>query len=183
MVGTLQLATAVGQGSTFWVELPLAQAPLERAERHSALSPSGEVRPRHEGPALTVVCIEDNLSNLELVEQVLGRRPGVQLITAMRPQLGLDLAGQHHPDLILLDLHLPDLPGTEVLRRLRADPGTADIPVVILTADARPGLAARLRDQGARALLTKPLNVAELLGLLDAIADETRARSVPTTGA
>jgi len=119
-----------------------------------------------------VPCIEDNLSNLQLVEQVLGRRPAVTLITAIRPQLGLDLAAQHHPDLVLLDLHLPDLPGTEVLRRLQTDPHTADIPVVILTADARPGLQTRLLDQGARSLLTKPLNVTELLQLLDTIADQ-----------
>jgi CheY-like chemotaxis protein len=63
--------------------------------------------------ALTVLYVEDNLSNLQLVEQVLSRRPGVTLISAMRPQLGLDLAARHHPDpdLVLLDLHLPDRPG------------------------------------------------------------------------
>jgi CheY-like chemotaxis protein len=129
---------------------------------------------------VTVLCIEDNLSNLQLIERVLGRRPGVKLISAMRPQLGLDLAIQHQPDLVLLDLQLPDMPGTEVLRRLRADPATASIPVVILTADARPGLRTRLLDQGARAMLTKPLNVKELLGLLDAISDEaTQAGRAP----
>jgi CheY-like chemotaxis protein len=90
----------------------------------------------------------------------------------MRPQLGLDLAGEYRPDLVLLDLHLPDMPGTEVLRRLRADPRTSSVPVVILTADARPGLVTRLLDQGARAFLTKPLNVRELLRLLDDIAEE-----------
>ncbi len=172
MGGTLQVTTTLGQGSTFWVELPLAQAPLEHAQRHHPQPPAEQDRPHQQGPALTVLCIEDNLSNLQLVEQVLGRRPAVTLITAMRPQLGLDLAAQHHPDLVLLDLHLPDLPGTEVLRRLQTDPHTADIPVVILTADARPGLQTRLLDQGARSLLTKPLNVTELLQLLDTIADQ-----------
>jgi CheY-like chemotaxis protein len=129
-----------------------------------------------------VLCIEDNLSNLELVERVLSRRPGVRLISAMRPQLGLDLAGEHRPDLVLLDLHLPDMPGGEVLRRLRTCPKTADLPVAILSADARPALTSRLLDQGARALLTKPLDVKELLALLDAIAAEHRPNRLGATG-
>jgi CheY-like chemotaxis protein len=96
----------------------------------------------------------------------------VRLISAMRPQLGLDLAGEHDPDLVLLDLHLPDIPGETVLHRLQANPKTAGIPVVILSADARPGLIQRLLEQGARAFLTKPLDVKELLELLDALAAE-----------
>jgi CheY-like chemotaxis protein len=118
-----------------------------------------------------VLYIEDNLSNLQLVEKVLSRR-GVTLISAMRPMLGLDLAREHHPDLLLLDLHLPDMPGQEVLRHLRTDPRTAGIPVVVLSADARPSLISQLLDQGARAFLTKPLDVKELLELLDTVAAE-----------
>jgi CheY-like chemotaxis protein len=129
---------------------------------------------------LTVLYIEDNLSNLQLVDRVVSRRGDVTLISAMRPMLGLDLAREHHPDLVLLDLHLPDIPGEEVLQRLRAEPRTADIPVVVLSADARPGLIKRLLAAGARNLLTKPLDVAELLGLLDEVADERqRSRSAP----
>ncbi len=130
---------------------------------------------------MTVLCIEDNLSNLQLVERVLSRRPQVRLIPAMRPQLGLDLAHEHRPDLVLLDLHLPDMPGPEVLSRLRACPETIEVPVVILTADARPGLVARLRDQGARAVLAKPLDVKELLALVDAIAEEREQAGRPST--
>ncbi|HYY79190.1 MAG TPA: response regulator, partial [Actinomycetes bacterium] len=128
---------------------------------------------------MTVLCIEDNLSNLQLLEQLLSHRPGVTLISAMRPQLGLDLASEHHPDLVLLDLHLPDLPGEEVLHRLRANPTTAQIPVVILTADARSGLVKRLLDQGARDLLTKPLDLQQLLRLLDTIAEERARATAP----
>jgi CheY-like chemotaxis protein len=75
--------------------------------------------------------------------------------------------------LVLLDPHLPDMAGEEVLRRLQANPKTAEVPVV-LSADARPGLIQRLLDQGVRAFLTKPLEVAELLTLLDTIAAEPR---------
>jgi signal transduction histidine kinase/CheY-like chemotaxis protein len=172
MGGTLQVESAVDQGSTFWVELPLTEGPVQRAERQEQVEAAPQAEPDRAGPALTVLYIEDNLSNLQLVERVLSRRQGVKLISAMRPQLGLDLAGEHHPDLVLLDLHLPDMPGQEVLRRLRSNPKLADIPVVVLSADARPSLIRQLLQQGARAFLTKPLDVRELLGLLDTFAEQ-----------
>jgi CheY-like chemotaxis protein len=95
----------------------------------------------------------------------------------MRPQLGLELAAEHDPDLILLDLHLPDMPGQEVLRRLRAEPRTAQVPVVVLSADARPTLIKELLAQGVRAFITKPLDVKELLELLDTIAAQQRVNA------
>ena len=173
MGGTLEVATVLGEGSTFWVELPVAEGPVQRAERQQELEQPAEAEPAPEPEApLTVLYIEDNLSNLQLVERVLSRRPGVRLISAMRPQLGLELAAEHDPDLILLDLHLPDMPGQEVLRRLQAEPRTANVPVVVLSADARPTLIKELLSQGIRAFLTKPLDVKELLELLNTIATE-----------
>jgi PAS domain S-box-containing protein len=169
MGGTLELASTPAQGSSFWVELPRAQGPDE-GEQQVVAPVQGQ--PEQAGSAMTVLCIEDNLSNLQLIDQVVSRRPEVKLISATRPQLGLELANEHQPDLVLLDLHLPDMPGTEVLHRLRTNPRTADVPVVILTADARPGLVTKLLSQGARDFLAKPLDVDELLGLLDAIAVE-----------
>ena len=151
------------------MELPVAEGQVERAERKQELDVPAAPEP--ESP-LTVLYIEDNLSNLQLVERVLSRRPGVRLISAMRPQLGLELAAEHDPDLILLDLHLPDMPGQEVLRRLQAEPRTAQVPVVILSADARPNLIKELLAQGVKAFMTKPLDVKELLGLLNTVATE-----------
>ena len=171
MGGTLEVSSTAGQGSCFWVELPQAEGPVQRAERQQELEAPAEAEPEPESP-LTVLYIEDNLSNLQLVERVLSRRPGVRLISAMRPQLGLELAAEHDPDLILLDLHLPDMPGQEVLRRLQAEPRTAKIPVVILSADARPSLIKELLSQGVKAFMTKPLDVKELLELLNTIATE-----------
>jgi CheY-like chemotaxis protein len=180
MGGTLGVASTAGHGSSFWVELPLTESPVQGAERLDPLPPP---EPPDAGtPPLTVLYIEDNLSNLQLVEHLLARRPGVSLISAMRPQLGLDLAAQHHPGLVLLDLDLPDLPGEQVLRRLRAEPTTADVPVVILSADARPALVGRLLAEGARAFLTKPLDVKQLLGLLDTIASEREQPSPSLDG-
>jgi CheY-like chemotaxis protein/anti-sigma regulatory factor (Ser/Thr protein kinase) len=171
MGGTLEVSSTAGQGSTFWVELPQAEGPVQRAERQQELEQPAEAEPEPEA-ALTVLYIEDNLSNLQLVERVLSRRPGVRLISAMRPQLGLELAAEHDPDLIRLDLHLPDMPGQEVFRRLQAEPRTANVPVVVLSADARPTLIKELLSQGIRAFLTKPLDVKELLELLNTIATE-----------
>jgi signal transduction histidine kinase/ActR/RegA family two-component response regulator len=176
MGGTLELTTAVDQGSAFWVELPLTDSPVGRVAPHEGGLALAQEQSEAAWPALTVLYIEDNVSNLQLVEQVLSRRSSVTLISAMRPQLGLDLAAQHHLDLVLLDLHLPDMPGEEVLRRLRSSSNTAEVPVVILSADARPSQIERLLKQGARAFLTKPLDVKELLTLLDTISAE-RERS------
>jgi signal transduction histidine kinase/ActR/RegA family two-component response regulator len=176
MGGALELATDP-QGSTFWVELPLVEAPASAGAGQAAVRLPEQERSEQSGPDLTVLYIEDNVSNLQLVERVMQRR-GIALISAMRPQLGLDLASEHRPDLILLDLHLPDMPGQEVFRRLQANAKTADIPVVVLSADARPTLITRMLDEGVRAFLTKPLDVKQLLELIDTIADE-RAQIAP----
>jgi signal transduction histidine kinase/CheY-like chemotaxis protein len=178
MGGTLELASVPQQGSSFWVELPLAEAP-ELGAGEVAGSVPEQVKVEPTGPALTVLYIEDNVSNLQLVERVMQRR-GIALISAMRPQLGLDLASEHRPDLVLLDLHLPDMPGQEVLRRLQANPKTADIPVVVLSADARPSLITEMLQRGVRAFLTKPLDVRELLELVDTVAEERERGTSPT---
>jgi CheY-like chemotaxis protein len=164
MGGTLDVTSQVGVGSTFAVEFPLTAAPAD-ALKLPAASPTVQAE-RGEG-RMVVLYIEDNVSNLRLVEQVLGRRPQTTLLSAMQGQLGLDLAREHRPDLILLDLHLPDVPGDEVLRRLREEPQTRGIPVVILSADATPGQVERLLAAGAQAYLTKPLDVRQLLALVD----------------
>ncbi len=114
-----------------------------------------------------VLYVEDNLSNLQLVERILERVVGTRLLTAMQGGLGLELAREHRPDLILLDLHLPDIEGAEVLRKLREDPRTRDIRTVILTADADPAQARVLTDSGADAVLTKPIDVDELLRIVE----------------
>jgi CheY-like chemotaxis protein len=110
--------------------------------------------------------IEDNISNLHLLEHLLAEHSRFELLSAMQGRIGLDLAREHHPDLILLDLHLPDLSGREVLAQLQASPATARIPVVIMSADATPAQIQRLRDGGAADYLTKPLDLALFLDVL-----------------
>jgi CheY-like chemotaxis protein len=114
-----------------------------------------------------VLYIEDNLANLRLMQEILAPYPGVRLLEAMHGKLGLDLAHTHTPDWILLDVHLPDMSGEEVLHNLRRDPQTKGIPVTVLSADATPGQINRLKTAGARDYLTKPLDVRQMITLLE----------------
>jgi len=148
------------------VELPVVEGPVERYER---LGPPAEV------PAVIssdterrkVLYIEDNVANLRLVQRVMERRGDIEIIPAMQGRLGLELAREHHPMLILLDLHLPDIAGDLLLQQLCEDPATASIPVVVVSADATAGQAQRLRSAGASDYLSKPFDVNELLRVVD----------------
>jgi PAS domain S-box-containing protein len=164
MKGSIGADSILGEGTAFWVELAGADSPLERitaAKRIVSESTNGSNAKKR-----TILYIEDNLSNLNLIEQVLAEQPQIQLITAMQGKLGIELARRHSPDLILLDLHLPDLPGWEVLSRLQRDPATRDIPVVIISADATSRQLKRLMAAGARAYLTKPLDMPEFFRVI-----------------
>lgn len=172
MGGTIEVVTERGVGSTFTVVLRRRRAP--RAATPAA--PEAEPEVAHVGGRQVVLYIEDNPANVRLVERIVARRPGVELFTAGSGRLGLELAHAHHPALILLDLHLPDTHGSEVLRRLRDDADTRSIPVVVVTADAAKSVRHRMLAAGARAYLTKPFDVQTLLEVLDAaLADRTGA--------
>jgi CheY-like chemotaxis protein/anti-sigma regulatory factor (Ser/Thr protein kinase) len=168
MGGSLEVSTELGHGSAFTVELARAEA-VALTEALEGDTPSVPVGDRADGRTATVLYVEDNAANLILVQRVITRRPGLQLISAMEGAAGVDLALAEAPDMVLLDLHLPDIPGREVLRRLRADVRTRDTPVVVLSADATPGQVQRLLAAGANAYLTKPLDVREFLRTIDAV--------------
>jgi DNA-binding response OmpR family regulator len=113
--------------------------------------------------------VEDNLTTLDLLERVLSRRPGTEILAAMQGGLGADLAREHRPDLILLDLQLPDMPGNAVLDRLEEDAASAGIPVAVVGSDAPAQQVRRLLDRGVIGFLAKPIDVRGLLSLVDAV--------------
>jgi len=161
MGGTIDVGTQ--PGTTFAIDLPAAEPPAQASGlTRSAGAP--DTLGGERGARQRILYIEDNLSNLTLVTRILARYPEIELIPAMQGTLGLDLAREHRPDLIVLDLHLPDIPGTEVLKRLKADLPTSAIPVIVLTADANKRQEDRVRRLGAVDYITKPLDVVLLLG-------------------
>ena len=180
MGGTVSVKSAPGEGAAFSVTLP---ARPETVDDHPhAFAPPVDVEPppatgtSSVGTA-TLLYIEDNAPNVRVVEHLLRLRPEWRMIHTALGGLGVEFARAHHPDLVLLDLHLPDLSGREVLRALKRRDDTKDIPVVILSADASPGLARKLEAAGAQSFLTKPLDFDVVLALLDRVP---RGRPVAT---
>jgi signal transduction histidine kinase/CheY-like chemotaxis protein len=171
MDGHLDVESVPGEGSTFTIELPLVESPLALLDAY----PLGSVEDHTplDGQH-TILYIEDNLSNLKLIERLFERRPQVRLLSTMQATQGIELARQHLPALILLDLHLPDMGGEEALRRLRADPLTKQIPVIVVSADATSSNTRRLLQAGAFDYLTKPLDMARFLDVIDMALHQTR---------
>lgn len=119
-----------------------------------------------------VLYVEDDPVNFTLVERILELRPGLKLLHARCGEVGVELARIHRPKLILLDLNLPDIHGSEVLRRLQKNAATAQVPVVVLSADATPSQIERLLTAGARDYLTKPFDIDPFLAVVDEIVNE-----------
>jgi len=163
MGGTLGVTSVAGTGSTFFIDLPRADSPLGDLESTLGDQLAAAAEAITDGAGPTILCIEDNPSNLQLMEQILASRPGIRFLTALNGVSGLRLAQHHRPHLILLDVHLPDIDGREVLERLKDDPETSPIPVIVVSADATERQEARLRAAGARDYVTKPLDVAAFL--------------------
>ena len=164
MGGRLQLESVPGVGSTFSFSLPSVEPSViepDRSPRRRKLAVQ-----RYDGPR-TVLYLDDVADNIALVAALLKARPDVELLSATRGADAIELARAHHPHLALLDLHVPDIGGHEVLRRLRADPGTRDIPVVILTADVTARQRLPMETAGADRYLTKPLAAEDMLAAVD----------------
>jgi PAS domain S-box-containing protein len=174
--GSIGVESTTGAGATFWLELPLATTSDDYSEvaRDVASSPESDA-----AASATVLYIEDNIGNVRLMERLMAHRPNVQLITTLEGSVGVELARQHCPDLILLDVHIPDLSGYEVLQRLHGDERTASIPVVMLSADASQEQIRRFTDAGVRDYLTKPLDLNHFLAQLDEYLRENGVSSEP----
>ncbi|HJX16943.1 MAG TPA: PAS domain S-box protein, partial [Acidiferrobacterales bacterium] len=137
MGGEIGAVSTVGVGSVFWIELNLAAAPQLAAGADELLAPILARAPQ--GAALhTLLYVEDNRANLQLVEQLIARRPDMRLLSAGDGTRGIALARIHQPEVILMDINLPGISGIQALKILHEDPATAHIPVLAISANAMP---------------------------------------------
>ena len=175
MGGAIGVESTVGAGSTFWFDLKLAKAPELGTHSHEfGETPAVPVEP---GTRFrTLLYVEDNPANMQLVEQLIARRPDLLLLSARDATLGIQLARSRHPEVILMDINLPGISGLEALHILREDPATAHIPIIALSANAMPRDIEKGLQAGFFRYLTKPIRVNEFMSTLDGaleFADKT----------
>jgi len=165
MGGSIGVESTVGVGSVFWIELsrPIAP-PLSAAKK----PPTDVAIPAKENQALfTLLYVEDNPASLLLVEQIIVNHKNIKMLGATTGRIGIALARDHHPDMILMDINLPGISGIETLNLLRDDPKTADIPVIALSANAMPSDIEKGLQGGFFRYLTKPVKINELMNVFD----------------
>jgi signal transduction histidine kinase/ActR/RegA family two-component response regulator len=168
MNGQLTASSMVGEGSTFTLTLPragdMARVP---AQQRGEVGASAALSSSRADTATRILYIEDNPANVEVVARFLRSRLNLRLVSARSGRSGLELAAREAPHLILLDLHLPDLTGGEILDQLKAAPVTAGIPVAVVSAEVAPSAIRDMRGKGVIAYLTKPLDLGELATVVD----------------
>lgn len=165
MGGNIGVESVVDVGSTFWIEFPKWNIQPEVLDNSLLF---GEIASNQEVKSGTILYIEDNNSNIELVEQILHyKRSQIQLISNVYGKNAFKLAVENNPDLILLDLDLPDISGEKVLKQLLSNNLTMSIPIVIISANAMPNQVAKMLKTGAKEYLTKPLDVAAFIKVVD----------------
>ena len=165
MHGTVGVESRPGKGSTFWVELPQVESDKIN-ENLTKFTPEPEAITL--AKTGTIVYVEDNISNSELVQAILeNHRPAIHLITTRYGEKAISLVAEYNPDLVLLDLDLPDMHGSKVMEVLSANEATRKIPVVVISADAMPGQIDNLMKAGAKDYLTKPIDIEVFLRVVD----------------
>lgn len=166
MDGKLGVESVFDKGSCFWIDLPVPASSestqKDRVDTENMFQTQYKIKGMH-----TVLYIEDNPANLKLMEQMLGKRDYINLITAHTPELGLELASTRQPSVILLDINLPGVNSYQVLEKLKSNSQLADIPVIAVTADAMPHDVKRGKAAGFADYLTKPLDVLKFIRVLD----------------
>ena len=169
MGGTLTVQSRAGAGSVFTVRLPEAAAP----HADSLLAAPGTPLPYRQR---LVHYVEDNETNVEVMRGVLAQRPQITMTSSTLGLDGLVAMRQQPPDLILLDMQLPDISGAELLRHLQQDPALADIAVIVVSADATPAHVEEALTLGAQHYVTKPLDVTHFLAIVDQVLEGTETR-------
>ena len=181
MGGTIGADSTIGVGSVFWIELKLTNAPqlagygVELVALAQSQTPDGKAR-------RTLLYVEDNPANLELVEQIIARRTDLRMLSAAEGSIGIEFARAYQPDVILMDINLPGISGIDAMRVLRADPATAHIPIIALSANAVPRDIAKALDAGFFGYITKPIKVEHFMETLDVAMKHSQSTSARAAG-
>lgn len=166
MGGICGVESSPNEGSLFWVELPKSNGLVENIEIAKDLMQEGNKQINTN--QAVILYIEDNSSNIELVNQIIATaRPNIKVINGVYGRMAESLALEHKPRLILLDLNLPDMHGSEVFKIIQHNPDIRDIPVVIVSADAMTSQVNKLLEAGAKKYLTKPFEIKDFLKIID----------------
>lgn len=166
MGGVIGVESTVGQGSTFWFELDSIDEPTLSAEE---LDSTTVTQPHVPGESRqhTLLYVEDNPTNLQLVKKIIERHPDINLFTAVDGYSGIEIARTSRPDVIMMDINMPGMNGFEALKILQSDPITAHIIVLALTANAMPRDIRHGMEAGFFRYITKPIMVNELMEALN----------------
>ena len=168
MGGEVGVKSTVGNGSEFWFDLNSSTAPQLEAETEEEAAAHDKTPLPAGMPVHALLYVEDNQANMNLVEQIIARRPDLRLLTATNGLLGIELARKELPSVILMDINLPGISGVAAMEILRDDPTTAHIPVIALSANANPRDIETSLAKGFFRYLTKPIKIKEFTETLNA---------------
>ena len=166
MNGSIGVVSTMGEGSTFYISLPVCF--LTPGKIESEIPATNYEAHNEEGDRLfTILCIEDNPANLKLIEDILTDYPEIEFLPATHAKMGIDIALSQKPNLILMDINLPDIDGIEALKRLKNFEETHEIPVIAMSANAMKKDIDRAMAEGFKTYITKPVDIGKFRKIIE----------------